>query len=75
MALCLGTGEEQAKGAFQRFDEALGRTWTSIRRRLMQRSCMAEQTLENFQTKAVLACLAIGILSLVGLLRRIQEYR
>lgn len=75
IALCLGADPGQAKWIFQQFDEALGRT-LDINQTAFDASVLhGEQTLEYFQTKAVVACLAVGLLALVGLLSRIQEYR
>jgi hypothetical protein len=75
IALCLGSEPNQAKWAFRRFDEALGRTLEINQKNFDAAVLHGEQTLEYFQAKAVTACLAIAMLSLVGLLRRIQEYR
>ena len=69
IALCLDGAP------FQAFDEALGRTLDINQKAFHAAVLEGEHILEYFQTKAVLACLAIALLSLVGLLGRIQEYR
>lgn len=75
VALCLGSDPAQVQWAFQRFDEALGRTIDINQRAFDLAVLHGEQTLEYFQTKAVAACVAIAMLALIGLLSRIQEYR
>jgi hypothetical protein len=75
ITLCLGSDPGQAKWIFQQFDGALERT-LEINQRAFDKAVLdGERTLQYFQTKAVVACLAIAILALVGLLSRIQEYR
>jgi CHASE3 domain sensor protein len=75
VALCLGFDQGQAQWAFHRFDEALGRTLEINQSAFDKAVVHAEKTLENFQAKAIAACLGIAILALAGLLSRIQEYR
>jgi hypothetical protein len=73
--LALGNKEGQSRWALQRFDKALDDTLGINQIQFNAAVQRGEKGLRNFQTSTASGCLVIGGLALLGLIRRIQEYR
>ena len=75
VALCTGAREGESNWAFDRFDKALSSTMDINQREFDKAVDSGFRALDGFEWRASLMALLAGMLTVWGLLRRIQEYR
>jgi hypothetical protein len=75
VALCTGTKPGESNWAFERFDKALDRT-LAINQKAFDRAVdNGFATLAHFDVQMSICAVIIGVLTLLGLMQRIREYR
>jgi len=74
VTLCTGTGPDQSNGAYQAFDDALGRTLAINQSEFDKDVAQGTSDLAALPVLAPLAMLAVALLAWLGIHARLREY-
>ncbi len=74
VALCTGPGPDQSNGAYQAFDDGLGRTLAINERELAKDVAQGSADVAALPVLAPLAMLAVALLAWLGIRPRLREY-